>query len=300
MTGDYALCGWRVRIDRPSTFAPPWIGEDRPVDITIRHAAFSPPSPPLLFESPLVGVFAEGAIVLRINPGLGFLIEGGARITVDATAQTGEAEIATFLFGQCLGFLALQRRQPALRAASVVRDGRAVVLAGAAGVGKSTLAAALMAKGWGLLADEVTLIDPRTLLIPPAFGRIKLWKDSATHLGLEAAALPAVRPGWNKGHAPYGGHLAPAPVPLAAIILIEQAYTAKTAGIDKIAPREALAALNDQLHGGTFAGALAARPACFDLLTTLVGGVPVFQLSRPWHGMTLAPLVELLTAEMAR
>ncbi|MBK1663200.1 serine kinase [Rhodospirillum rubrum] len=300
MTSDYALCGWRVRIDRPSTFAPPWIGEDRPVDITIRHAAFSPPSPPLLFESPLVGVFAEGAIVLRINPGLGFLIEGGARITVDATAQTGEAEIATFLFGQCLGFLALQRHQPALRAASVVRDGRAVVLAGAAGVGKSTLAAALMAKGWGLLADEVTLIDPRTLLIPPALGRIKLWKDSATLLGLEAAALPAVRPGWNKGHAPYGGHLAPAAVPLAAIVLIERAYATRAPGITPIRATEALTPLHDLLHGTILAGALAARPACFDLLTRVVSRVPVLRLSRPWHGMTVDALVEMITAEMAR
>ena len=50
-----------------------------------------------------------------------------------------------------------------LHAASLARDGQGVVLAGTSGVGKSTLAAGLLARGWGLFSDEFALIEPQTL-----------------------------------------------------------------------------------------------------------------------------------------
>jgi len=46
-----------------------------------------------------------------------------------------------------------------LHAAVLERHGRAVVLPGDPGAGKSTLTAALMLSGWRLLSDEITLID---------------------------------------------------------------------------------------------------------------------------------------------
>jgi HprK-related kinase A len=47
-----------------------------------------------------------------------------------------------------------------IHAAVLERQGRAVILAAPPGSGKSTLAAALACRGWRLLSDELTLIDP--------------------------------------------------------------------------------------------------------------------------------------------
>ncbi|RMG34769.1 MAG: HprK-related kinase A [Gammaproteobacteria bacterium] len=49
-----------------------------------------------------------------------------------------------------------------LHAAVVEKNGRALVLPGEPGAGKSTLCAALMLEGWRLLSDEITLIRPGT------------------------------------------------------------------------------------------------------------------------------------------
>lgn len=49
-----------------------------------------------------------------------------------------------------------------IHAASLARGEHALILPGAPGAGKSTLAAALMLSGWRLLSDELTLIDPAT------------------------------------------------------------------------------------------------------------------------------------------
>jgi len=50
-----------------------------------------------------------------------------------------------------------------IHAASLERNGRAVIFPAPPGSGKSTLCAALAWRGWRLLSDELTLLDPDTL-----------------------------------------------------------------------------------------------------------------------------------------
>ncbi len=54
-----------------------------------------------------------------------------------------------------------------IHAAVLERNGRAVILPGFPGAGKSTLAAALALRGWRLLSDELTLVDLESGLIVP-------------------------------------------------------------------------------------------------------------------------------------
>ena len=53
-----------------------------------------------------------------------------------------------------------QRRYLLLHAASLERDGKALILTGESGSGKSTLAALLGDRGWRLMGDEFALVDP--------------------------------------------------------------------------------------------------------------------------------------------
>lgn len=65
-----------------------------------------------------------------------------------------------------------------IHAAAVERSGFALLLPGLPGVGKSTLCAALVASGWRLLSDELTLLDPAEGSVQPLARPISLKNDS--------------------------------------------------------------------------------------------------------------------------
>jgi HprK-related kinase A len=65
-----------------------------------------------------------------------------------------------------------------VHAASVERGGRAMILPGEPGAGKSTLTAGLVFRGWRLLSDELTLIKPGTAELAALARPISLKNDS--------------------------------------------------------------------------------------------------------------------------
>jgi HprK-related kinase A len=65
-----------------------------------------------------------------------------------------------------------------IHAAVVERGGCALLLPGLPGAGKSTLCAALVAAGWRLLSDELTLLSPADGLVQPLARPISLKNDS--------------------------------------------------------------------------------------------------------------------------
>lgn len=65
-----------------------------------------------------------------------------------------------------------------IHAAVVEKEGRALILPGEAGSGKSTLCAALMHRGWRLLSDEVAVVRRADGMLLPAPRPVSLKEDS--------------------------------------------------------------------------------------------------------------------------
>jgi HprK-related kinase A len=86
-----------------------------------------------------------------------------------------------------------QKRYLLLHAATVERDGRALLMTGASGAGKSTLAALLGEHGWRLLGDEFALLDLDDGLVHP-FPRAISLKNQAIHVMEEIAGPERLGP----------------------------------------------------------------------------------------------------------
>ena len=158
-----------------------------------------------------------------------------------------------------------------LHAAAVARGGHALALVGPMGAGKSTLAAGLVQRGWDYLTDEVVAIEA---------GRVRPYAKPCS-LGDPPAALGPL--GWTPpaGAAPYlaGGGLvparalgsvAPAPVPLAGVVLPAYRRGAPVT-VTELDRADALVEIGAHAFGLSAPGALASLDAA-------VGPLPCFRV----------------------
>ena len=91
----------------------------------------------------------------RIRPGMSLLAEG--RFQFERFAVSIAPVMLEWSMNRCV--FSSAHRYLILHAATVSKNGRAVMIVGASGAGKSTLCTGLVAAGWRLLSDEFALMD---------------------------------------------------------------------------------------------------------------------------------------------
>lgn len=192
-----------------------------------------------------------------------------------------------------------ERRYLLLHAASVEKDGRALILTGESGAGKSTLAAWLGEHGWRFMGDEFALLEPETGLLFPFPRAVSLKNESIEAM---RAFVGEERFGPRLEGTPKGTirHVRPSDEAVArmteparpALILFPRFGHA--AEIRPVGPAEAFMRLT---QASTNYVALGERG--FDALTGLVQDCRALALDYP-DGDKAAELIELIWAEAAR
>jgi HprK-related kinase A len=117
----------------------------------------------------------------------------GDYILPDAAPLALEHGLLAAEMGMNLQMALGQKRFLLLHAATVERDGRALIMTGASGAGKSTLAALLGEHGWRLMGDEFALLDPEDGSLHP-FPRAVSLKNHAIYVMEEIAGAERLGP----------------------------------------------------------------------------------------------------------
>ena len=212
---------------------------DAAIDVRIRLGCVPATLPSPDHAGPIWQIAAD-RLLLEL-PGIArFLLAGGAEIVVDPWSEAQAADVPAFLTGGIIGMLLLQRGRVVLHASAVEMDGRAALICGRSGVGKSTLAAALAARGHPVLADELCVLDVEGDGPPLAHsdGRsLKLWDDAVRALGLEARRGERVRPCLEKHHVDV--EAAASPLPVGAVYVLRDARAPHPPGVQRPNPVDA-------------------------------------------------------------
>jgi hypothetical protein len=130
-----------------------------------------------------------------------FWVRGGRDIVIDPSPGLDERMLRLFVLGPVLAVLLHQRGHLLLHASAVAVDGKAVLFLGRSGWGKSTMAAALHARGHGLVTDDVAVLRVEEGSCPvvfPGFPRLKLWPEALVSLGDDPEKLPRWNPRLEK------------------------------------------------------------------------------------------------------
>ena len=201
-----------------------------------------------------------------------------------------------YLLNQAISFALVQQGLEPLHATTVIVDGKAIALLGDSGYGKSTLAAAFLHAGHGLLTDDLLLLrqTQRGIQAYPGPPRIKLFPGAARRLLGAATGHVPMNAGTRKQVIPLDRSRL-APIPLRAIYVLAPPHEMRrrrSVSIEPIAPREAFLALvantfNRRIgHSGRLRRQVSAN-------ALLMGAVPVKKLSYP---RSYARLPEVLDA----
>ena len=289
--GTYGLC-------IASDLAVPWLpaGPDRAPDVTIRLG-------------PVPGAFGDGSPFWEARPGTlrlsvdglaRYLVTGGSRILVEP-AGGDEYALAVFLVGSVLAACLQQRGVLTLHAGAVETKAGAALFLGQPGAGKSTLIAALIERGYALLADDLTGVLPgragRAEALS-AFPRLRLWADAADALALRerAGRWQRVRPGLDKYLVPVD-RFCPAPRTVrTAYILVP--HNRDTIDIERLGPGDAVSKLSFHTYQRGFLRGLGLRAAHFHATAALARQAPVASLTRPMRPARIGALADRVEQDM--
>src|SRR5207237_7475894 len=108
-----------------------------------------------VWKSAPVQMGRDGACRLEFEYIGHFHVAGGCDVIVEPRGPLDTPEFRATLLGPVLGTLCHQHGRFPLHAACIRIGDRAIALSGHTGVGKSTLAAALVRRGHPLVADDV-------------------------------------------------------------------------------------------------------------------------------------------------
>ena len=239
----------------------------------------------------------DGRDFLMDLPEIGrFLARDGREIVVDPAPGQSIPDVLPFAVGTTFGALLHQRGALLLHASAVTRGGRAHLMCGHSGIGKSTLAAALVGAGCGFLGDDVAAVEVRDdgeVVVHPDGRMLRLYRDSIARTGLGEAVGPALRSKVDKYFVTPPTAVETA-APLASVQVLEAASATQPVGIRRLSPVTAAQSLLRHAYRRRLALAsgvdLAARTA------TLLARVPVNQLVRPADLARIDETVAMLIA----
>lgn len=236
-----------------------------------------------------------------------FLISSDGRtIEYRQQEQVTVDSFSVYLLGQILSFSLLARGVESLHGTVVLVDGEAVAFLGDCGYGKSTLGAAMLARRFPVLTDDLVVLEERdgAWTVHPGMPRIKLFPAVARALlGSDAGGTP-MNPGTSKLVFRLGAEQAARrPVPLKALYVLSEPSAPGTRGpagvrIEALSGRDAfleviraafnLLVLDPRRMANQFAFA-----------TRLAGSVPLRRLTYPRRLSALPAVCDALLADLA-
>lgn len=136
----------------------------------------------------------DGEIGLRWAEHFSFTISpDGHDVRFLPAAGVAPESLVAYLLGQVLSFPLLAFGFDPLHATAVVVDGEAIAFVGDCGYGKSTLAAAFVARGLPVLSDDLLVLESQRgrWIAHPGIPRLKLFPQAARRLlGARANGVP--------------------------------------------------------------------------------------------------------------
>ena len=228
---------------------------------------------------------APGAFLLDVPGVARYLATDGRDVLVEP--HGGHDDVGVFLIGPVFAAVLQQRGIMTFHAAALETGAGAVLFTGRSGDGKSSLLAALVKRGYAMLADNVAGVvldaDGRPVVLP-AFPGLRLWADALDKLAWPGRMPGRMRPALEKYLVPVDDRFRSAPLPVCAVCrLISNTGDGDDVEVETVPAASAFRWLLRAIYRSMFLQGLGQHPACFRTVTALAKRVPTMCVAKhPW------------------
>lgn len=241
---------------------------------------------------------SDDALWLNVPNIARFLVIHGKQIIINPVSGIDEDSIRLFILGFCMGALLIQRHLFLLRGNAVKIEDYCISFVGHSGVGKSTLAGALLKRGYSILADDICAINTSGHVIP-SFPQIKLWSDAAEQLNIATQHLRKIRPAIEKFAFPLEQQFHHAPLPL-KIVYVLNTHNKDAFSVTDIHGQQKLMLLQKNMYlGQHFKGHTQERNR-FLQSAKISNQIALARIMRPTEGFQLNELVHLIENDLMK
>lgn len=207
----------------------------------------------------------------------------GRTISVFPRRNVTKEIVRVPLFGIALAAVLQQNNLLMLHGSAVEINGKALIILGKKGHGKSTLTAALINRSHRLISDDVTAISIKSSQIEvlPGLPILKLWPDVFGELGLDIEASRVFYPGISKRLRFLKNEFCVQSLPIGAICVLGYGDILKLKHIQSV---RKLLHLSSFHYFSNFCQVFSSvrHKKVFEQTSTLVKNVEMFDLIRFW------------------
>jgi hypothetical protein len=266
------------------------------IDITITEDSFSKPdtwNPEELFHAnPL-----KNELIINLKGEPYILVKEGQEITINNNSDASTQEREVLILASGLATILIQKEFLLVHGASVLHKGKVIAFLGPKGIGKSTLTAALLKKGYEVLGDDICAIfkdsDGSLKMLPPP-STLKLTEQTVEKLSISTSEE-------NKHcDLKYWLELPRTSIenlPLTKIYILKAENTTAV----RIEPLKGIAALEkilENLYRPTIVNGLQKWKSNFDLSGRLASTLTTAEITRPKNQFNLDALLNKIELEI--
>jgi energy-coupling factor transporter ATP-binding protein EcfA2 len=263
------------------------------VDVVIRQKEIETPDS-WLENKGIRTLVSLSSIIVGISDIANFEIVDGKYIYYQPKSTFHEGKARLYILGIAFSAIIHQRGLLPLHASALEKNGKAILICGESGAGKSTTAAALLKHGFSLLSDDISLvrINEQKPEVVAGFPHMKLWPESVELLDMNMADMSEFAPDIVKKGLRLQHSSQHESVEIIALcyLFVKEEVMQKTViqGVEKVKT------LIDNTFRLRFVNDTGQHQAYFNTTSRLASCVNMLSISRPTNKNSLSELTSII------